>query len=171
MFDIKRKHVVTASLLVLLVVAGYLNWSYNQDKASQTAQGKILGEAAYVNSDVNVPENDYFAMGRIEREKAREQSKEILNELINNPNTDQEAKTKAQDSIIALAKAVDDESACETLLRNKGFTDVMVSINEENATVSVKTEGLIPSQIAQIHEVVTSETGLGADKIKIFQAS
>ena len=53
---LKRKEIVAAALVVLIGVAGYLNWSYQDtiqvtDGESYIETGKKLGEAQYVNSN------------------------------------------------------------------------------------------------------------------------
>ncbi len=55
MMVLKRKEIVAAALVVLIGVAGYLNWSYQDtiqvtDGESYIETGKKLGEAQYVNS-------------------------------------------------------------------------------------------------------------------------
>ena len=55
----KKKEIIAASLVVLIGMAGYLNWSYQDtiqvtDGESYIETGKKLGEAQYV---ANVEEN------------------------------------------------------------------------------------------------------------------
>lgn len=52
---LKKKEIIAASLVVLIGVAGYLNWSYQdtikvRDGESYIETGKKLGEAQYVNA-------------------------------------------------------------------------------------------------------------------------
>lgn len=59
---LKKKEIIAASLVVLIGVAGYLNWSYQdtisvKDGESYIETGKKLGEAQYVNSSQEVEEN------------------------------------------------------------------------------------------------------------------
>ena len=54
---LKRKEIVAASLVLLIGIAGYLNWSYQDtihitDGESFIETGKKLGEAQYVSGDV-----------------------------------------------------------------------------------------------------------------------
>lgn len=56
MMVLKRKEIIAAALVVLIGVAGYLNWSYQDtirvtDGDSYIETGKRLGEAQYVNSN------------------------------------------------------------------------------------------------------------------------
>ena len=58
---LKKKEIIAASLVVLIGVAGYLNWSYQdtikvRDGESYVETGKKLGEAQYVSSNEEVEE-------------------------------------------------------------------------------------------------------------------
>ncbi|MGN0183326.1 MAG: SpoIIIAH-like family protein [Candidatus Ornithomonoglobus sp.] len=59
----KKKEIIAASLVVLIGMAGYLNWSYQdtvrvQDNESYVATGKTLGEAEMVSANNEVTEED-----------------------------------------------------------------------------------------------------------------
>ncbi len=56
MMILKKKEIIAASLVVLIGMAGYLNWSYQdtvrvRDNESYVETGKTLGEAEMVSSD------------------------------------------------------------------------------------------------------------------------
>lgn len=58
----RKKEIIAAVLVVLIGCAGYLNWSYQDtinvtDNESYVETGKKLGEAQYVNSDVEVEDS------------------------------------------------------------------------------------------------------------------
>lgn len=60
---LKKKEIIAASLVVLIGVAGYLNWSYQdtikvRDGESYIETGKKLGEAQYVNAVDDKEEKD-----------------------------------------------------------------------------------------------------------------
>ena len=62
MMVLKKKEIIAAALVVLIGMAGYLNWSYQdtvhvRDGESYIETGKKLGEAQYVNSVEEVDEN------------------------------------------------------------------------------------------------------------------
>ncbi|MGN1116324.1 MAG: SpoIIIAH-like family protein [Candidatus Ornithomonoglobus sp.] len=59
----KKKEIIAASLVVLIGMAGYLNWSYQdtvrvKDNESYVATGKTLGEAEMVSANNEVTEED-----------------------------------------------------------------------------------------------------------------
>lgn len=83
---LKKKEIIAASLVVLIGVAGYLNWSYQdtirvQDGESYVETGKKLGEAQYVNAVDEVEETS-------EGEEASSESKETTAENAENNSED-----------------------------------------------------------------------------------
>ena len=77
----KKKEIIAASLVVLIGMAGYLNWSYQDtiqvtDGESYIETGKKLGEAQYV---ANVKEN----VEETEEDNTEEASSEDIQETVN----------------------------------------------------------------------------------------
>ncbi len=170
MMVIKKKQIVTVAMALLLVLAGYINFSYmgNDDSVnvSNTEDTKMYGEAQYVSAPENAGEN-YFNTAKTNKDKARSESLALIKELAESENADPEAKKTAQTEMIKIAKSIEKESNMENILNHKGFKDVSVFINDDRVTVSVLTKGLKPEEIARIRDVVISETGYPADKINI----
>ena len=88
---LKKKEIIAASLVVLIGVAGYLNWSYQdtirvQDGESYIETGKKLGEAQYVNS---VDEVEDTSEG---------ESEETASENTEENNTDEAAQTGTENA-------------------------------------------------------------------------
>ena len=198
MMVFKRKQIVMGALVVMILVAGYLNWSYKKDMAAVTtsimengnAPKVNIGEAQFVtnndkaedknneqvsststtvSSDTAAAQDNYFAQAKMNRESTRGQALEMLQGIVDNQNSPKESKVKAQNEIVAIAKFIDKEGTIENLIKAKGIKDAVVFINEGTANVVVNSEQLAPSQVAQILDVVTSQTGLGNDKIKIVE--
>ena len=74
---LKKKEIIAASLVVLIGVAGYLNWSYQdtirvQDGESYVETGKKLGEAQYVSSDTVAEETSTDNAEQNDGEQAEE---------------------------------------------------------------------------------------------------
>ncbi|NLY43497.1 MAG: SpoIIIAH-like family protein [Clostridiaceae bacterium] len=198
MLVVKRRQIVILVLIVMIIVAGYLNWSYKRnmeylptgtdiDETEDTAQ-KNLGEAQLVDntvdteeSETSLPEdssnivvdtgssNKYFIEARMNRERSRSEALEILYDIINNENSPEESKIKAQEEAMKVAKIMDTETMIENLLMAKGFEDAVVFINEGKVNVVVQSEGLIPSQVAQIKDAVITHTGVTPEDIKIVE--
>ena len=52
------------------------------------------------------------------------------------------------------------EANIETLIKAKGFEECIAVINDGSATVIVKTDGLLASEVAQINEIVYNQSGI-----------
>ena len=71
--------------------------------------------------------------------------------------------------MLALAQNTETETAIENLLKAKGFSDAVCYINSGMANVVVKTDALDASNAALISEIVTEQSGIPHDKIKIME--
>lgn len=161
-------NVVTVLLVAILLTAGVLNWRYNKNESNEE-KAKILGEAAYVNNDVLVEDDkNSFEALKIEKERKRDESVELLREITANPKSSENQVAEAQEGLVLIAFHNEMEANCEAILKAKGILDdVMVTVDNNSATVSVKAENLTPSQITAITETVKEQTDFSADKIKI----
>lgn len=160
------KKIMSIALIGLLCTAIYMNWNHNS-KAENEDLAKVLGEAAYVNNDVKLEEPDMFSDKRIERQTAKEQALELIEQILSDESCDKETRTKAQTEKLTIAENLIKETDCETVLVAKGFENILVTLNADSATVIVQSSTLIPTQIVQIQEVVSSSTGISPEKIKI----
>jgi stage III sporulation protein AH len=106
-------------------------------------------------------EEDYFTTAELNRRQARDESLEVLQNVIDSELADEAVKAQAMEEMAAIAAEIDAEANIETLLISKGFADCIAMLNGESINVVVKSEGeLQPAQIAQINAVVYEQTGL-----------
>lgn len=190
MMILRRKEIVAAALVVLVGMAGYLNWHYQdtitvRDGESYVEAGKRLGEATYVMNDEKVEETkvekkvepvkspdavaDYFENSRSEREISRSKSLDILNETAANESFDTEIRRKAQDKIIQLAENVQNEAEIENLARAKGYDKICVYISEENVNITVQKDEFSEADAAKIQEIATEQLKISPNQIKIVE--
>jgi len=114
-------------------------------------------------------EDSYFAMAEINRAQSRDAALEVLYSITSNENATEEARTKAFDEIESMAKIIEQESNIETLVKSKGFKECIAVISSDGASIIVSTsEGLMPSEIAQITEIVYEQAGILPSAIKII---
>jgi len=162
---VRKKQLVIAALAIVIGVAGYYNAKTGGDT---TETGQYLGEAQLVDSK-EVSEGDFFTQARIDREAGRSRSIETFNALISNESADEQAKETAQQGVLQLARNTETETAIENLLRAKGFSDAVCYINNDMANVVVKTDVLDSANAAKISEIVSEQSGISQDKIKIME--
>lgn len=180
MMVLKRKEIVAASLVALIGVAGYLNWSY-QDTAQVTdgeeyiATGKKLGEAQLVSkteteeieTNSNAVDAGYFDSARQNRETSRQKSLDILNQSMGNENFDEETRQKAQERVLKIAEEVKQEAECENIIRAKSYPDAVVTIDEESCEVIVKKDGFCDTDAKIINEIVSTQLNISPACVKI----
>ena len=167
MVVVKKKQLAVAALAIIIGTAGYIN----AGRTGEDAGKKYLGEAQLVNSQEEAPaeQKDFFAQARIDREAGRSRSIETYNAVLENENSDDAAKASAQQGVLELAQNTETETAVENLLRARGFEDAVCYINSGMANVVVKTQMLDSERAAQISEIVSSQSGIPQEKIKIME--
>ena len=197
MMVLKKKEIIAAALVVLIGVAGYLNWSYQdtiQVTDSQIYQetGKRLGEAQYVSTtkddvleedktnnnsenkdeekvETNADTNDQFASAKIEKENARSKSLEILNQTAANESFDEETRKQAQERILQMAENVEKEATVENIAKAKGYSQIAVYIDGTAVDMIVKKDDLSEDDIVKLKEIAAEQLNIGAKDIKIVQ--
>ncbi len=167
MFKISRKTIVISAMVVLLLVTGLLNWKYvisNKDNSDQTSvPGQADGE--------EVETSNFFTTYKSERLANREDEITYLESVINNSNTDQTTLNEAQQMKMEIVANMELESTIEGLLVAKGFEDAIVTFGTTSVNIVVKDTELTQAKVAQILDVVTTETQYTAGEVKVIQAN
>ena len=193
---LKKKEIIAAALVVLIGVAGYLNWSYQDtiqvtDSEIYQETGKRLGEAQYVSTtkedveeedkteenaksssedvETNADTKDQFASAKIEKENARSKSLEILNQTAANESFDEETRKQAQDRILQMAENVEKEATVENIAKAKGYSEIAVYIDGSAVDMIVKKDDLSEEDIVKLKDIAAEQLGIGAKDIKIVQ--
>ena len=135
------------------------------EAAEETEEARVPGEAIMVESDAIVPE--YFAEAKVERENARAKSQDMLYDLMAKEDTPEEEKSEAAKKILELQKRIENEAAAEAMIKAKGFDEVYVRIYDDCVDVIVDRQEITQQEAAQIQDILTRITGLGAEKIRI----
>lgn len=165
----RKKQITLIMLALLICFAGYLNFAYGDGKTKETGQG-YMGEAKLVgNMGEGAVEEDFFSSARLNRETGRSKSIETFNSVINNENADDESKKSAQSGILELADNTETETTIENLIKSRGFEDAVCYINNSRANIVVKAESLDEAQVAVITEIVTEQTNIPPEKIKVVE--
>ena len=111
--------------------------------------------------------SEYIAGVQLGREQIRAKNKETLMQIINSDQISEEEKQTAIQNLIGLTEVSEKENAAETLLKEKGFVDPVVSITNGKADVVVNAASLTDQERAQIEDIVKRKTEIGADGIVI----
>ncbi len=166
MVVLKKKQVLIVGIAAMVAIAGYLNFSYGN---SENGPGETLGEVRLVSNDSS-DTSDFFSEARLEREIGRSQSVASLQTMVQDTSTSAEGRAMAEAEMVKLSRLSETESSVESMIMAKGFSDAVVYINDESATVIVKAEKLEEADVAKIVDIITGQTGIPAANIKIVEA-
>ena len=109
----------------------------------------------------------YMAHARLNREQIRSKNKETLLQVINNNDISEGEKKKAVKSMVKLTELNEKENTIETLLKAKGFDDIVVTISDKQADVIISENEVDDAKRAQIEDVIKRKAGVSVDNITI----
>ena len=168
-----KSQIAVTAMVLALAAAIWLNMKYTP------SSGKYLGEASYVNNTSSESEavqtsakaeeksEDYFSTAKKERENARKEAQELIEETLKSDKLTEEDKKSAVAKTEEIADRMDSETNIVALLKAKGFEQALAVISVTGISVVVKSEGLTSAQTLQIQDIVTSETNIPLSNIKI----
>lgn len=137
--------------------------SANNDEYSQSLESESAGDSG---SSSNM---DFFVEYRLSRDKLRANSVDRLNNIVDNEQTTEDVRSKAQEDIIKIGKVSENELQIEGLVKSKGFDEALVFITDEDIKVVVLAEGLTEQDTVKILDIVMNETEFEAESIKIMK--
>lgn len=175
---IGKKHIILACLTLILGAAIYMNYAFasvDENESiiaagtrgeEETAEAANYGDAAFVSAE---GESDYFAQVRIARMTSRDEAVETLSTILGGGDLSGEESATYTSEAMNLSQLSDSENTIESLIKAQGFEDCVVYLNGTTANVVVKSEGLVPSEAAQIKDILLTEVTIPTENIRIFE--
>ena len=168
------------NLIMVLCVFGvgavvYLNFLLFAPSNADVPYGSSNMEDNYTADDVAASKgasedlDNYFASTMLDRQRARDEALEVLRSVTASAEALESTKTQAFEDISVLARDIERESNIETLVKSKGFEDCIAVISGSTVNIIVKTNGLLPGEVAQIKEIVYEQTGAEPLNVKIIE--
>jgi stage III sporulation protein AH len=162
------------AVAVLMIIAlGGAVWVNMKFSSSE----KYLGEAKYVSNNsssavqtsakADSSETDYFKAAKKEREDAIKEAQDVIKETLDSDKLTDKDKEKIVSLSSSLASRIEQANNIETLLKAKGFNKAVAVIGTETVNIVVKSDGLTTAQTLQIQDIVTNESGISLENIKI----
>ena len=162
MFKISRKALVISAMALLLVITGLLNWKYIANDSENNVQAPV--------NDALDAEASFFTTYKSERTANRADEITYLDSVIANANTDTVTLNEAQQMKMEIVSSMELEKNIEGILVAKGFQDAIVTFGTTSVNVVVKDSELTQAKVAQILDVITTETEYAPGEVKIIQA-
>ena len=113
--------------------------------------------------------DEYFETAAYNRDVARDEAIQVLATVAESESAVQEVKDQASADIAALAAEITAEAKIEEMVKAKGFEDCVAIISGDVASVIVKSDGLLASEIAQITEIVYQQAGILPTNLNIVE--
>ncbi|MCD7775979.1 MAG: SpoIIIAH-like family protein [Firmicutes bacterium] len=113
--------------------------------------------------------DEYFESAAYNRDVARDEAIQVLATVAESESALQEVKDQASSDIAALAAEITAEAKIEEMVKAKGFEDCVAIISGDVASVIVKSDGLLPSEVAQITEIVYQQSGILPTNLNIVE--
>ena len=157
MLSKKKKIIILCSMVALLVVTGYLNIMFNNQSITTGGGG-----------DDNTQAASFFVTYRADRAQARTEAVAYYDAIISSSSSSADAKALAETKKAEIIATMTLEMNMEGLIKAKGFEDVIASCSDSYINIIVKSAELSESEVAQIVEVVQSQTQKDIDYIKII---
>ncbi len=159
-------------LAVMVVALGAAVW-FNMKYSPKKEETKYLGEAEFVDNVSGEAQAvggkvDYFESARKERDDAFADAATTLENAIKTAGGNNDTVKNATDKAASIASRKTAEANIESLLKAKGFSEVLAVIGDNDINVIVKAESLTAAQSLQIQDIATAQSGYTADKIKIL---
>lgn len=117
--------------------------------------------------EIKEENENYFEETRIQREKMFSEMIETYQKLVNSSETPSDQKAISIQEISNITNIKNGIMISENLIRNKGFEDVVILVNNGNVSVVVKSYTLNQEQISKIQNIVERELKTEPQNINI----
>lgn len=107
---------------------------------------------------------------RLERDRVRSRETELLQQVVEDPNTDEARRQASQERLLKLWGLAEKETQIEQLLRAQGMPDAVVVMGESGVNVVVPSV-LTKSDVTKIGDMITRVSGLKLDQITIMDGA
>lgn len=190
---VKKNKIVLFTIALMLVVAGYMNYTMNIEKTIETAaimdseKYADLGDARLVSSEPAEEQNienttttaaivenvdsesskQYFVQSRIDRDNMFSQMIDSYEKLLSNEKISTEQRNIAENEIVNVNNRKNAIMISENLIKNKGFEDVIIFVNDKSINVIIRADDLDKEQVAQVQNIIQREMNTDVENIHI----
>ncbi len=173
----KRNFIIIGSVVLIAaavainvaVFSGTKNDGFDYNQSAGMDGSNLGGDTTTKPEDTATSVDSYFSSVQLSRQRSRDEAIEVLQSVVDNASSTAAAKDEALAEIQKLALVMETEANIESLIVAKGFEECVAVINGDSASIVVKSEGLIASQISQINEIVYQQAGIEPLNIKIIE--
>ena len=190
---IKKTEVLLGVLAIFFMLVGFFSYNpiikkeYSRIADIQNYSESSLGEATLVSSNDVIEEDattdtttenpseeietsaetDYFLEARMARDNTYSENVEIYEKILENTNVSSDQKAIAQNEIANITNEKKTIQTAESLIKMKGFENVVIFKNNSGVSVIVRSDVLLQEQVAQIQNIIEREFQIEGKNINI----
>lgn len=153
----KKKIVILSCMVLLLAVTAVANFVLSESDGSKNA----------------VTTATYFSEYRTEHTASVNEQLLQLDSIISSAESDSESKEKALDTKLRLTESVEKELFLESLIKAKGYSEivVMLGIDSNTVTVVVGDDDFTTDDAVAIYTVLLEEISASPENVRIIPIS
>lgn len=140
----KKKIIVLSCMVVLLIIGGTLNVVLNVKLANDK---ELPGTVS-----------TFYTEQRTDRQNRRNEQIALLDAIINSESSSETAVANAEKQKLDICATIEKELVLESMIKAKGFSDVIVTMQTDKLNVFVDCVELTDDELAQIFGVIESQT-------------
>ncbi|MCM3762748.1 SpoIIIAH-like family protein [Alkalihalobacillus oceani] len=140
------------------------------EEASEEGEAAGNEEEAASETLSNAAGNDTFSTIRMDLQASRDRMAEELTQIVASADTSALMKSEAHDKRLELQRLAQNEATLETLIKAKGYEDVLVMTEEDRVRVIVQTDELSRAEANEIYHMTFDQLGAGMDVAVTHQA-
>jgi stage III sporulation protein AH len=156
----KKQSGIIVTLVVLIVVAGYLATRLNGPLyVNDTEFGN---DKSAISLKESKSSSTYFVEAKLTRDQENSRTLQTIKSLMDDTNTPKVQKEAAAEQYLSISVATANESDIELAIKAQGFEEALCSIVDDKVDVLVKTDKkeLSQEELRAIQDVVMSKTKL-----------
>ena len=192
---VKKKQLLTATLLIALVAAVSVNWYYTNNPVKITEDTSTsenininLGDTLLVGGKIQNENNDeettlqstqvlsgsvndstYFADAKMKRDKAYDEAVEEIEEMLQNENLTNEEINKISESVNSFKDILKLQTDTENIISAKTGGECLVIINNGTAQVILQKGTLNDTVVLQITDIFEKNAQISAENLTIIE--
>ncbi|MBQ8029028.1 MAG: SpoIIIAH-like family protein [Clostridia bacterium] len=191
----KKKQILTATLMVALVAAVAVNWYYTRsgvdvsqgENETSTYESQLnLGDSLYVAGKVYeneastdsvtevteaaISDTEYFANARLKQEQANDKIEDEIEDIIESEVLSAEDKESLKQLLTEYKTNIKLQTDIENLIISKLSCECIVIINKETAQVILPSGVLDNTVLLQITEIFEKNANIFAENLTIIEA-
>lgn len=186
---VKKRQLLTATLVIALGAAVAVNWYYtNPDTSLQNNEttytelvsgnlgdsmlvaGTVQNEETTADTAVNASSDEYFAEAKISRENANDKIEDSIEEILEKDSLTEDDKSKIEKLLTEYQSTLKSQNDAENLIKAKTGSECLVIINDGACQVVVEKNSLNDAIILQITEIIEKNTNISAENLTIIES-